>query len=217
MQAPQAKVTRPVPLSAVVREFREVAFAQVDRWCQHAVLQTGPVCRKGCAACCHNVVTVSLIEAVVMVSSAEGRAAVGASVGRIRAQANRFLRKDPGTKLKPWRDGGNPCPFLSSADECAVYADRPFNCRTHLAAKPCQPGQDGNYYVDPSEATHRSLELVEAFSLEAGVPRVLAPLPVAVSMAVQFLAEGCAGLERTYPRVLLHPEQHLLFWAYLEL
>ncbi len=64
-------------------------------------------CRPGCAHCCE-LTSVLPVEAAVIARALAGLApAATAALGR------------------------GPCPLLTAAGRCAVYADRPFICRTH--------------------------------------------------------------------------------------
>jgi hypothetical protein len=85
-------------------------------------------CRKGCSACCHMDVSITLAEAERL-ASASGR------------PMNRHVR--PLSEHTP-RHTVAPCPFLVEG-ACSVYEARPFACRAHFSfdtsAYWCQPGR----------------------------------------------------------------------------
>jgi hypothetical protein len=62
-------------------------------------------CRRGCAACCVDEITVFAVEAA-----------------RIRARAAEVLREAP--------HAPGACAFLDDAGACRIYAHRPYVCRT---------------------------------------------------------------------------------------
>lgn len=201
-----------------VDRFREGAYAVIDRWCAAAVAETGPVCKPGCTDCCEALVTVSLLEAVVILRNDAGRAAFERNQERILETSNLLLARDPSMRLGPWKERRERCIFLGDCDRCLVYEDRPFNCRTHLAAKPCEPNQDGNFYVDPIEATRVSLILNQMASEGSGIPLAIAPLPFALIVADSLLKADVDTVQKAYAGTpLLDPIGSAAYWSYIEL
>lgn len=198
--------------------FREEAYEVIDSWVDKAVAETGPICQPGCADCCHLVVTVSLLEAVIILRNEMGRAAYEVRQHEIIDTANLFLARDPSTRLSAWKKRGERCVFLGDCDRCVVYEDRPFNCRTHLAARPCEPGQDGNYFVDPVEATHLGLILNAAGAQNVGIPFAVAPLHFALLIADALLKADVQTVEKAYAGTpFLDPMKSALYWSYIEM
>ena len=68
-------------------------------------------CKKGCSLCCHNEVSVSLLEAEYIEKHTG-----------IKQSFNLDIKDFPGT----------PCPFLNNG-ACSIYEHRPFVCRRHVA------------------------------------------------------------------------------------
>lgn len=198
--------------------FFDEAYPVIDRWCAEAIQELGSGCREGCAACCYNVVSLSLLEAAVILRDPVGKAALETHREKVVEQANLFYARRPETRLEPWRRRRVPCVFLGACNRCLVYDRRPFNCRTHLAAKPCEPEQEGNYYIDPEAVTNLSLVLNDGAAEEIGLPFTIAPMPVALLMAEAMLAGGVDALKKAYDGTpLLDTVPALLFWSYLEL
>jgi len=77
-------------------------------------------CRRGCAGCCHDGLTVFAVEAE-----------------RIRAAHRALLREEA-----PHAPGA--CAFLHADGACRIYAERPYVCRTQgLPLRWHEPGPDG--------------------------------------------------------------------------
>jgi len=131
--------------------------------------------------------------------------------------ANLFLRRDPVTRCGEWAKRGEPCVFLVDG-RCAVYEDRPFNCRTHLAPTPCTREQEGNGYVDTREITRAGVLASEEASREFGLPGSFGPMPVMLLIAEAFLKAEQEKVEEAYRGTpFLSTEGSLRYWAYVEL
>lgn len=207
----------PAQLGEVDR-FREEAYPVIDSWCAKAVAETGPVCKPGCTDCCEAVVTVSILEAVIILRNDMGRAVFDSHREQITETANLFLARDPVTRLGPWKERSERCVFLGNCDACVIYEDRPFNCRTHLAAKPCAPGQDGNYFVDPIQATHLGMILNSQGAENVQIPFAFAPLSFALIVADGILQAGAEAVQKAYAgSPFLDPVGSAAFWSYIEL
>jgi Fe-S-cluster containining protein len=87
------------------------AYAFLDKVNQEFV-STFAKCSKGCSHCCQMDVQITTFEAEYIVM------ATG-------------IRHVPGAKFTTGHKG--PCPFLSSAGNCSIYAYRPLLCRTYHA------------------------------------------------------------------------------------
>jgi Fe-S-cluster containining protein len=111
-------------------------------------------CRKGCGACCRQLVPVSVSEAEALSKLVEAmpesrRSEVRrrfAEVGRRLAEAGLLdqLRQPgpaPGRELRPlglaYFRLGLACPFLED-ESCSIYADRPLACREYLVTSPAE-------------------------------------------------------------------------------
>jgi Fe-S-cluster containining protein len=108
-------------------------------------------CRKGCTACCHELVSGELVEAEYIVANAPD--AVRRALPRFQEHEDRLYRiLDPATRAalgtsgpdlagarsaaierasKAWFRERVPCAFLDADGTCTVYAYRPHACRTY--------------------------------------------------------------------------------------
>lgn len=149
--------TRPVPLSEFLPIFRSLAEAVVGRAVQ-AVEKDGKSvsCRKGCGACCRQLVPITEIEARQIRDLVENLPEPRRSDVRARfAAARRRLEGTPvlDKLLNPDRfsDGdlkatdlgldyfrlGIPCPFLED-ESCSIHPERPIACREYLVTSPAE-------------------------------------------------------------------------------
>lgn len=200
-----------------LEEFRVGAYPIIDFWCEAAVEQHGAGCKIGCDACCHFVVTITLAEALVALKNPNGLKTVEGNRRRLVDTANMFMLRDPETRTGPWAKRKEPCLFLSDG-KCSIYDDRPFNCRTHIAAQPCTPGQAGNAYIDPADITHAGIELCKQASELVSIPLAFGPMPVMLLIAEGFLKAEQSVIEAAYQGTpFLDTLKSLEFWAYLEL
>ncbi|MBU8876547.1 YkgJ family cysteine cluster protein [Reyranella sp. MMS21-HV4-11] len=113
-------------------------------------------CRKGCGACCRQLVPISRTEAerlMVTVANlpAERRATLEArfsAAGAALAAADLKERKGrPDRELSTGYFAlGIPCPFLEE-ESCSIHPDRPLVCREYLVTSPAElcagPEQEG--------------------------------------------------------------------------
>ena len=113
-------------------------------------------CRKGCGACCRQLVPVSRTEAERLLGVIEAMPAK-----RLRALKERFATaaaaiKGAGLDVRADRSDrelsigyfalGIPCPFLEE-ESCSIHPERPLVCREYLVTSPAElcagPQQDG--------------------------------------------------------------------------
>ncbi len=149
--------TRPVPLSDFLPIFRALSEAVVGRAVQ-AVEKEGKAvsCRKGCGACCRQLVPISEIEARQLHALVEAlpeprRNAVRArfAAARERLEGTEILEKlraperfsDGALKVTDlglaYFGLGIPCPFLEE-ESCSIHPDRPIKCREYLVTSPAE-------------------------------------------------------------------------------
>jgi Fe-S-cluster containining protein len=113
-------------------------------------------CRKGCGACCRQLVPISRTEgeallALVEAMPKERRKAVHARFARAEAAiagaglADRKERSDREMSVAYFALGV-PCPFLED-ESCSIHPDRPLVCREYLVTSPAElcagPVQEG--------------------------------------------------------------------------
>jgi Fe-S-cluster containining protein len=157
-------------------------------------------CRKGCGACCNQLVPVSPAEAFMiseLVASlpTDRRLEILARFAQARRRLHevKFLEKPdsgPPVRVDPVRKGieymkmGIPCPFLEKGS-CSIHANRPSACREYHVTTPAANCTDPGAL--PVQALPLSkgmtLALVETCALRAGTPREVIPLTMALEWA----------------------------------
>lgn len=113
-------------------------------------------CRKGCGACCRQLVPISRTEAerlltTVEALSSERRSVLNARFAAAEASlAAADLKERKGRPDRVLSTGyfalGIPCPFLED-ESCSIHPDRPLVCREYLVTSPAElcagPEQEG--------------------------------------------------------------------------
>jgi len=111
-------------------------------------------CRKGCGACCSNLVAISEVEARRIVAVVDEMPEPRRTVIRTRFAEARQRLESAGLLQQlqhssEWTDAeytklvGDyfrvrlPCPFLE-AGSCSIYEDRPITCREYLVVSPAE-------------------------------------------------------------------------------
>ncbi|MBS0519650.1 MAG: YkgJ family cysteine cluster protein [Proteobacteria bacterium] len=147
----------PVPAAAVVPALQGLVNAVVSA-AEEQVVHKGQAisCRKGCGACCRQLVPVSRTEserllALIEAMPADRRTALKA---RFAAAAERIglagLAERAGRSDRELSSAyfalGLPCPFLEE-ESCSIHAERPLVCREYLVTSPADlcagPAQEG--------------------------------------------------------------------------
>lgn len=176
-------------------------------------------CKKGCAHCCHQMVTVTMPEAIdLYLSIADNRWLLGKVAQWSDAQATLIMR---GMTSRKWFRAGTRCMFLTDNNDCAVYENRPFACRTLMALETAD-----NCRLDATDPTVKRPDHTRAFQTvyiatgkaaeEAALPVGMIPLPVAMQWASIVWAEGRDALRRYLDRAGIPAYDHLAhvaFWA----
>src|SRR5207249_10576704 len=142
--------TRPIRLMPIFRALTDVF---VEAAVENAQAEGHSIsCRKGCGACCRQLVPISEVEVealreTVRALSAERRAEVVArfedAVRRLahaglldRLRAPRMVRPDEMNRLGiAYFEQGIACPFLED-ESCSIHAERPLACREYLVVSP---------------------------------------------------------------------------------
>src|SRR5713226_572920 len=114
-----------------------------------------PACRRGCAACCHQLVPLTTLEAqriaqyVSRLPRAERRD-LGKAVDRQQQRFSAWAAARPAGGIQDravnldYLRQRIPCPFLGPENECRIYPVRPIICRGHHALGSnanCQTGE----------------------------------------------------------------------------
>ncbi|MBS0525169.1 MAG: YkgJ family cysteine cluster protein [Proteobacteria bacterium] len=142
----------PVAATAVLPALQGLVNAVVE------AAETGRTisCRKGCGACCRQLVPVSRTEGEALLALVEAmprerrkavRARFAAAAATITAAglAERGTRSDREMSVAYFALGV-PCPFLEE-ESCSIHPDRPLVCREYLVTSPAElcagPRQEG--------------------------------------------------------------------------
>lgn len=174
-------------------------------------------CRKGCAYCCHQLVTITMPEAIdLYVSILENRFLLSKVGQWCDAQALSIAR---GMTSSQWFKTGQRCVFLTDANDCAVYERRPFPCRTLMAL-----GTSDNCRPEATDPVVKRPDHRHAFKYvyvhtgraaeEAGLPVGMIPLPVAMQWAAVAWNEGRDALRRYIDQAGIPAYDHLAHAAY---
>ncbi len=113
----------------------------------HSEAQGRPVsCRAGCAACCHQSVPVTPLEAFALLETVEAmpaaeREVIEARFARVAQQIEEAglgptldwnEREDASRARRAYITAWIACPLLKDDGLCGIYEERPFACREHL-------------------------------------------------------------------------------------
>ena len=113
-------------------------------------------CRKGCGACCRQLVPVSRTEGERLLQLVEAMPAERRTTLKARFAAAEAAIEAAGLKNRQGRSDrelstayfalGVPCPFLED-ESCSIHPDRPLVCREYLVTSPAElcagPAQEG--------------------------------------------------------------------------
>jgi Fe-S-cluster containining protein len=111
-------------------------------------------CRKGCGACCRQLVPISEVEARHLAALVEAMPEPRRTQVRARFAEARHRLAETGlleklSRREQWQEGdgrsvgeayfqqGIPCPFLEE-ESCSIHADRPIVCREYLVTSPAE-------------------------------------------------------------------------------
>lgn len=147
----------------------------------YATEGVAPTCRKGCDACCHQLVMVTVAEAREVARVLETRSQTTQSAIRDRIADWHEATKDLRQRLQSGLDEPLeelveglaadywqrrvPCPFLE-AGACAVYEGRPLACRHHFSVSDpalCESSRDEAIEVESEMAAEFLAVMDDAF------------------------------------------------------
>jgi Fe-S-cluster containining protein len=155
LQAKMTVPTGPVRLRHMLPLVHALADAVVDSAAQSAREQGEEVsCKKGCGACCRQLVPIAEAEARRIHALVEELPEPRRSEVRARFAAARQRLAEAGLLAKllhpeEWSEGdgrslgmayfqqGIPCPFLEE-ESCSIHPDRPVACREYLVTSPAE-------------------------------------------------------------------------------
>jgi Fe-S-cluster containining protein len=184
----------------------EIALAELVPQCHklfNAILEVelagqGITCRKGCSACCNQLVPLSIPEAFFLRDAvnrlnAKKRARV---LKKMQATTEALERagllddlRHPGKNRQIDADyfgQGLPCPFLED-DACSIYAQRPFICRSYVVTSPKEACADPYANAVEKVEIKRNLgALLAAFAGHLLGVRTIVPLITALEWTEQY-------------------------------
>lgn len=142
----------PVEAAAIVPALQGLVNAVV------AAAEAGKTvsCRKGCGACCRQLVPVSLSEGERLLRVVDAMPAERREALQARFAAAEAAIKGAGLDQRQGRSDrdlsaayfalGLPCPFLED-ESCSIHRERPLVCREYLVSSPAElcagPAQEG--------------------------------------------------------------------------
>lgn len=221
IEATVAVPAEPVPATAMLPTLRQAVDAAVAAAEARETDRGRNVsCKKGCSACCRQLVPISTVEAHAIRELVDSlppvrrhglRKRFAAAAERLRAAGLHDLLSDPAKRA----DGGTAalgrayfalsldCPFLED-HSCSIHPERPLVCREFLVTSPAtfcaSPDSDG---VVPVPAPKLSVALRGLGSGRADVQAESdwIPLTLALELAPdrhQETATGTAWLQRLF-------------------
>ena len=156
-------------------------------------------CRKGCGACCRQLVPISPTEGEALLALIEAMPRERRKAVRARFAAAEAAITDAGLAERGGRSDremsvayfalGVPCPFLED-ESCSIHPDRPLVCREYLVTSPAElcagPTQEGVTPVPDPEA-------VAWCAAAAGRSRFLVPAGDALHVEPQIASIGASA------------------------
>jgi len=142
----------PVPAAEVVPALQGLVNAVVEA----AEMGKAISCRKGCGACCRQLVPVSRTEGERLLQVVEAMPAERREMLKARFAAAEASIEAAGLEKRQGRSDrelsaayfalGVPCPFLED-ESCSIHPERPLVCREYLVTSPAElcagPKQEG--------------------------------------------------------------------------
>jgi Fe-S-cluster containining protein len=205
-QSLQMQLTVPVGPATpkqLLRLLRGLTDAVVDSAQERSTAQGKPIsCRKGCGACCRQLVPIAPAEAhrlcqvvasmpeprrsgvLERFDAATAKLAVSGMLDRLRAPASMGETSRRELGIDYFRHGV-ACPFLEN-ESCSIYAERPLACREYLvtsAPEHCaHPAPDNIECLPIAVRVSRGLRTLEAQQQPQRAPWV--PLIIALDWAM---------------------------------
>lgn len=183
-----------IGLSELVPEFQKLFTAILDV----ELAGQNVTCRKGCSACCCQLVPLSMPEAfflrdVIHRFAPKQRAHVLKKMQSVTAALERAgLLEDlrhPGKNNQIDADyfrQGLACPFLEHG-ACSIYAQRPFICRSYVVTSPKEACEDPYIHeIQKVEIKRNVGAMLAAFAGHHYGIRAIVPMPLALEWAEEY-------------------------------
>lgn len=196
LQASVTTTEAPIPVVSVVGAAGGLEDALIGLAVRHETAAgRPPTCRRGCTACCHHAVPLSVAEAhaitaVIDALPADDKARIEARFDAATAKAadagllgplTATLDGAPFEHNRAWFAARIPCPFLGDAGDCTIYAARPLACREFLVSTDPAACSDAPETVRPVPLLARLARALTAVSRDTWpdapdrIPLLLAP------------------------------------------
>jgi len=188
---------------AVAAHRLRVFHHSIDRLTEQATQEAEAIglpipCKAGCAACCRVQVSVSLLEAVMLLQpildDADARADFMTRIVPMLRIQTRMLSEKNFTPLE-WRRRRIPCALLDPVSQkCLRYNDRPAVCRAHIVLNPpehCSQIGTPVQIVNIGPALRRSRELSARLGEDCDLLLGhMSVMPIALDLAGTLLEQG---------------------------
>lgn len=179
-------------------------------------------CRKGCAACCRQVVTMSTLEGIAILWGILGDETLRPwfmreAYPKLREQYHAVMSEEMTGAL--WFEKRIPCMFLDESDNtCKIYDHRPMVCRTLIVLSDpenCKPpGGKEIKRLNAGAVVEAQIEREMALGEKMGIPVQVVPLPVALYWALRVLFYGRKDLKEFLRGTPFEDDrQAVMYWA----
>ena len=159
-------------------------------------------CTEGCAHCCEQLFSISVIEAIYALSYYSQKLG-GSLEGLSRATAwHVAIGKMHNWDSKKWFTLEMPCVFLKE-NSCSIYPARPWACRAYYVKsdpKLCEAGGDVNILIGGREKTHYMNAILDSIK-ELSLPYGRIPMALALQWGMIFMLNGMKSLNKDVKRV----------------
>lgn len=161
-------------------------------------------CKKGCSACCKQLVMVSIPEALFIMAYLtrdgmrwgiyqKSKNTIAGHVAMISKEPDLYGEDGPDA----WFAKQVNCGLLNVDGHCTVYQCRPIACRVRLAlddAKLCENNAESGRFINPEHYFEALTRVNKLVGKDLRIPAVLLPLPVAITFANVGFEFGLATL-----------------------
>lgn len=159
-------------------------------------------CFDGCAHCCNQLFSISVIEAIYALSYYV-QLGSGSLMSLSTATAWRVaLGKMDNWDPQKWFGLKMPCVFLKD-NSCSIYVARPWVCRAYYVRSDpnlCAMGKDVNVLVGGREKTHYTDAILDSIK-ELPLPYGRIPMALALQWGMIFMLNGMESLNKDVKRV----------------
>jgi len=193
----QKRVTAPGVgrLTSAVDAYTKL-YRIVDETIEDGIDETGEEvsCKAGCAACCRQVISISVPEAVNLMYKFGRDSIRMGNLNRLWPKiVGQVALLQKGKSLEELRDHGVECVFLRDDGSCLVYAFRPCICRVRLSfddPNQCAiPGAEIRQ-LDVSSIGEKFGKVERDVGKDLRLSTVPMPLPVALTFARSAFQDG---------------------------